>query len=77
MPDLFTDEYERAKIKWEKSKENYDEAIRLYDAIYILLKHHYEELTEAYKEFHSQQSKAIKIGRNLRSINIKSIRKGE
>jgi hypothetical protein len=77
MPDLFTDEYERAKIRWDKAKANYDESLRLYDAIYILLKHNYEDLTEAYKEFHSQQSKTIKIAKNLRSIQIKAVKKGE
>jgi hypothetical protein len=77
MPDLFTDEYERAKNRWEKAKENYDETIRLYDAIYIMLKHQFSELTESYKEFSDQQSKTIKTAKNLRSIQIKSVKKGE
>jgi hypothetical protein len=77
MPDLFTDEYDRAKKNWEKAKANYDESLRLYDAIYILLKHNYEELTETYKEFSAQQSKTIKTAKNLRSIQIKAVKKGE
>jgi hypothetical protein len=77
MPDLFTDEYEKAKARWEQSRDAYDEAIRLYDAIYTLLRRQFIELDHAYKEFHVQQSKAIKTGKNLRSITIKSVKKGE
>jgi hypothetical protein len=77
MPDLFTDEYEKARTRWEKSRDAYDEAIRLYDAIYNLLQRQFADLEDAHREFHVQQAKVIKTGKNLRSINIKSVKKGE
>jgi hypothetical protein len=77
MPDLFTDEYERAKIKWEKARDTYDEAIRLYDAIYDLLQRQFETLEEAHKEFHIQQSKIIKTAKSPGIRNIKAVKKGE
>jgi hypothetical protein len=77
MPDLFTDEYEKAKTKWERSRELYDEAVRLYEGIYLLLKHQQQELEIASKEFSIQQSLVIKNAKNPRSLNIKSIKKGE
>jgi|HubBroStandDraft_3_1064219.scaffolds.fasta_scaffold1095139_2 hypothetical protein len=77
MPDLFTDEYEKAKERWEKSRDAYDEAIRLYDAIYALLQRQFVNLEDAHKEFHAQQTKVIKSGKNLRSVNLKVVKKGE
>jgi hypothetical protein len=74
MPDLFTDEYERAKIRWEKCRDAYDEAIRLYDAIYDLLQRQFESLEDAHKEFQTQQAKLIK---SEKKPKLKVVKKGD
>jgi hypothetical protein len=76
MPDLFTDEYENAKAKWEKAREKYDDATRLHEATTLLLKHQFKELEITTREFQIQQALAIKSARNFSSNNIKSIKKG-
>jgi hypothetical protein len=76
MPDLFTDEYEEAKARWEKAKAAYDEAVRLYEAIYLLLKFEFDELEIAQKLFTAQQLKVTKDAKNPTLKNIKAIKKG-
>jgi hypothetical protein len=74
VPDLFTDEYEKAKTRWEECKDAYDRAIKLYDAIYDLLQQQFELLEDAHKQFHAQQAKLIKSGKNPK---LKIVKKGD
>gem|GEM_PF-6611278 len=73
MPDLFTDEYEKAKTKWEEARKTFDHAIDLYDSMNLLLRHAHKELDEAAKEFAVQQAKLVKTGKT----KIKVVKKGE
>jgi len=75
MPDLFTDEYETAKAKWERARETYLEATRLFEAIHILLKHQHREFEEATRAFQIQQSLVVTTTKKFSSTHIKSIRK--
>jgi hypothetical protein len=72
MPELFSEEYERAKEKWENVRDNYVEAVNLYEAIYKLLLSQHKELEIAAREFAIEQAKVIK---NIRT-NLKVVKKG-
>jgi hypothetical protein len=71
MPDLFTDEYEEAKKRWEIARTAYDEAVRLYEEIHRLLKFEAKELEVAQKLFTAQQLKVIKAAKNPTLRNVK------
>lgn len=72
MPDLFTDEYETARKRWEKAKKDYDGVMKVFETMHNLLEAQFKELEEATKLFLNEQTKLIKKGKN--PVNIKSIR---
>jgi hypothetical protein len=77
MPDLFTDEYENSKRRWQKAKENLDGALVLYDSIYKLLKEHQKELDEAFRAFSIEQAKIAGKAKKTKINVVKTFLKDE
>jgi exonuclease VII small subunit len=55
MANLFTEEFELSRKKWEAAKKQLDSAVKLYKEAYSILKESQEDLEIKWKEFHSQE----------------------